>query len=125
MSGEENVDGFEVSKKSLEINFRRVGKKAKCVVYTECGADWADVPLDIQSSPCISDEEIIEISRVAKSVEQTLNCAQDIEWAVDKDLDFPESIFWLQTRPAKVATKKAVSPAVHIADLIAKKFGSF
>jgi hypothetical protein len=44
---------------------------------------------------------------------------------VDQDLNFPESIFWLQTRPAKTAAKKMVSPAVHIADLIAKKLGNF
>lgn len=67
--------------------------------------------------------EIIEISRVARSVEKALGCPQDIEWAVDQDLDFPKSLFWLQTRPAKVAAKKKVSPAVHIADLIAKKLG--
>jgi pyruvate,water dikinase len=114
-----------VNKESLEIAKRHVGKKSKCVVYTEDGADWADVSADMQSTPCISDEEIIEISRVAKSTEETLECAQDMEWAVDQDLSFPESIFWLQTRPAKVAAKRVVSPASHIADLIAKKLGGF
>ena len=121
VSGAESVDGFVVDKESLEIGARHVGKKSKCVVYTENGADWADVPENMQGMPCISDEEIIEISKVAKSVEKTQGCPQDMEWAVDKDLPFPESIFWLQTRPAKVAAKKIDSPAGHIADLIAKK----
>ena len=125
VSGAESVDGFVVDKESLEIATRHVGKKLKCVVYTENGADWADVPADMQNMPCISDEEIIEISKVAKSTEKTLECAQDMEWAVDQDLSFPESIFWLQTRPAKVAAKKIDSPASHIADLIAKKLGGF
>jgi pyruvate,water dikinase len=125
VSGAESVDGFVVNKESLEIAKRHVGNKSKCVVYTEDGADWADVSADMQSTPCISDEEIIEISRVAKSTEETLECAQDMEWAVDQDLSFPESIFWLQTRPAKVAAKRVVSPASHIADLIAKKLGGF
>ena len=39
--------------------------------------------------------EIIEISRVARSVEKALGCPQDMEWAVDQDLDFPKSLFWL------------------------------
>jgi pyruvate,water dikinase len=125
VSGAESVDGFVVNKESLEIVDRHVGKKSKCVVYTEDGADWADVPDNMRNTPCISDEEIIEISKVAKSTEKTLECAQDMEWAVDQDLSFPESIFWLQTRPAKVAAKKKVSPASHIADLIAKKLGGF
>jgi pyruvate,water dikinase len=103
------------------VSTRHVGKKTKCVVYTENGADWTDVSENMQSTPSISDEELIEISKVAKSVEKTLDCPQDMEWAIDQDLPFPESIFWLQTRPAKVAEKKIVSAAGHIADLIAKK----
>ena len=123
VSGAESVDGFVVDKESLEIVKRHVGQKTKCVVNTEKGAGWADVPEKMRGTPCISDGEIIEISRVARSVEQTLKCAQDMEWAVDQDLTFPESIFWLQTRPAKVAAKKQVSATDRIADMIAKKFG--
>jgi len=122
VSGVESVDGFVVDKKSLEIATRHVGNKVKCVVYTENGADWADVPENMQSMPCISDEEIIEISKVAKSVEKRLDCPQDMEWAVDQDLTFPESIFWLQTRPAKVQASKPKSTTDQIIDLIAKSY---
>jgi pyruvate,water dikinase len=122
VSGGESVDGFVVNKEDLGIADRHVGKKSKCVVYTEDGADWADVPANMQDMPCISDEEIIEISRVAKSTEKTLECAQDMEWAVDQDLSFPESIFWLQTRPAKVQVRKPKSTTDQIIDLIAKTY---
>ena len=125
VSGAESVDGFVVEKADLEITKRHLGRKTKCVVNTEDGADWADVPENMQGTSCVSDDEILEIARVARSVEKSLGCPQDMEWAVDQDLNFPESIFWLQTRPAKVAAKKTVSPAVHIADLIAKKLGGF
>jgi pyruvate,water dikinase len=123
VSGAESVDGFVVDKENLGIVARHVGTKVRCVVYTKDGADWADVPENMQNMPCISDEEIIEIARVAKSAEQSLGGPQDMEWAVDQDLSFPGSLFWLQTRPAKVAAKKKVSASSHIADLIAKKFG--
>jgi pyruvate,water dikinase len=123
VSGAESVDGFVVDKENLEILARHVGNKVKCVVYTKDGADWADVPEHMQNMPCISDEEIVEIARVAKSAEQSLGGPQDMEWAIDQDLSFPGSLFWLQTRPAKVAAKKKVSASSHIADLIAKKFG--
>ncbi|MEW6663764.1 MAG: PEP/pyruvate-binding domain-containing protein [Thermodesulfobacteriota bacterium] len=123
VSGAESVDGFVVDKESMEIVARHVGNKVKCVVYTKDGADWADVPAHMQSTPCISDEEILEIAGVAKSAEKTLGGPQDMEWAVDQDLPFPQSLFWLQTRPAKVAAKKIASPASHIAELIAKKLG--
>jgi len=123
VSGGESVDGFVVDKENMEIVASHVGNKVKCVVYTKDGADWVDVPEHMQSMPCISDEEILEIARVAKAAEKTLGGPQDMEWAVDQDLPFPESLFWLQTRPAKVAAKKKVSATSHIADLIAKKLG--
>ena len=123
VSGAESVDGFVVDKENLEIVARHVGNKVRCVVYTKDGADWADVPEHMQSMPCISDEEIIEIAKVAKAAEKSLGGPQDMEWAVDQDLSFPGSLFWLQTRPAKVAAKKKVSASSLIAELIAKKFG--
>jgi pyruvate, water dikinase len=123
VSGAESVDGFVVDKESMEIVARHLGNKVKCVVYTGNGADWAEVPDNMQGMACISDEEIVEIARVAKSAEKSLGGPQDMEWAVDQDLAFPGSLFWLQTRPAKVAAKKKVSASSHIADLLARKFG--
>ena len=123
VSGAESVDGFVLDKERMEIVARHVGNKMKCVVYTKDGADWADVPSPMQNMPCISDEEILEIAKVAKSAEKGLGGPQDMEWAVDQDLPFPASLFWLQTRPAKVAAKKMVSASSHIAELIAKKLG--
>jgi len=122
VSGAESVDGFVVNKEDLEITQRQVGNKVKCVVRLEKGAEWAEVPENMQNMPCISDEEIIEISRIAKAVEKKLECAQDMEWAIDQDLLFPENIFWLQTRPAKVQAKTPQSTTDQIVNLIAKRF---
>ena len=124
VSGAESVDGFVVDKENMEIVARHVGNKVKCVVYTKDGADWVDVPEHMQSMPCISDEEILEIARVAKAAEKTLGGPQDMEWAIDQDLDFPESLFWLQTRPAKVGIRKPESAADRIIDLMAKFYRS-
>jgi len=124
VSGAESVDGFVVDKENLEIVGRHVGNKVKCVMYTKDGADWVNVPEHMQTMPCISDEEILEIARVAKAAEKTLGGPQDMEWAVDQDLPFPESLFWLQTRPAKVAIKKPESATERIIDLMAKFYRS-
>lgn len=118
VSGAESVDVFEVDKK-------RAGNKMRGVFYTETGADWADIPTRIQRAPCIGGKEIIEVARIAKSAGEFLGFPQDMEWAIDQDINFPRNIFWLQTRPAKVAARKADSPTSHIADLIAKKFLGF
>ena len=125
VSGDESVDTFQVDKNILEIASKHTGNKRRGVFYTETGADWADVPARIRCIPCILDEEVVEIARVAKSVEEILESPQDMEWAIDQDIDLPRNIFWVQTRPAKVAAKKIDSASNHIADLMAKKFRGF
>jgi len=123
VSGAESVDSFMVDKGSLEVTGKNVGKKARCVIYRESGADWEDVDPEKQCIPCLNEEEIKEIAKYALSLEEKMGCAQDMEWAIDPDLPFPRNIFHLQTRPAKVPAKKMISPAGQIADLIAKKLG--
>jgi pyruvate,water dikinase len=125
VSGEASVDTFQVDKNTLEIASKHTGNKKRGVFYTETGVDWADVPAKKRSIPCILDEEAIEIASVAKSVEETLKSPQDMEWAIDQDMDFPRNIFWVQTRPARVAAKKFESASNHIADLMAKKYRGF
>jgi pyruvate,water dikinase len=121
VSGAESVDGFVVDKESLEIVSAQVGKKATCVVNLEKGATWAEVPENMQIISCIGNEEVVEIARVAKSVETRLGCPQDMEWAIDSGIPFPKNIFWLQTRPAKVQAATAVSVTDRILDLIVKR----
>jgi len=124
VSGVENVDRFVVDKESLEITERMVGKKTKQVLNKGKGVAWEEVPLDKQSLPSLSDGEIKEVAKLAKTLEERLGCPQDIEWAVDSDFPFPQNIFLLQTRPAKVAVSKFGSPTDRIIDLIAKKFSA-
>jgi pyruvate,water dikinase len=121
VSGAESVDGFVVNKKRLEIEGAHIGYKSKCVMYSDKGADWVDVPDKMRRLPCINDDEVLEIAGIARSTEESLGRPQDMEWAIDQDIPFPESLFWLQTRQAKAAPKKVESVAGHIADLMAKK----
>jgi pyruvate,water dikinase len=124
VSGAESVDGFVVNKKGLEIEGAHIGYKSKYVIHSDKGADWADVPDKMRRLPCISEDEVREIARIARSTEESLGRPQDMEWAIDQDIPFPGSLFWLQTRRAKVAPKKVESAAGHIADLLAKKFSN-
>jgi pyruvate, water dikinase len=122
VSGTESIDGFVVDKENLEIINKHVGKKEKCVMNMEKGAEWTEVPANMQNIVSISDEEIKEIAKIAKSLEETAGCAQDMEWAIDQDLPFPQNIFYLQTRPAKVAVKKSESASEQLADKLVSSF---
>jgi pyruvate,water dikinase len=125
VSGAESVDHFVVDKASLKVTERNVGRKTRCVVNKDKGAGWEDVPIHMQTVSCLNEEEAVEIAKLARSLEERLGCAQDVEWAVDQDLPFPRNIFHLQTRPAKVQARKPKSSTEQIADLIAKSFRTF
>ena len=101
VSGAENVDKFMLDKGTLQILERTVGKKSKCVAMKEMGAEWIEVPREKQDIPCLNDDEILEVAKLAKHLEERFGRPQDMEWAIDEEMSFPEGLFLLQTRPAK------------------------
>ena len=122
VSGAECVDGFIVRKQDLAILSKNVGNKTRCVMNVGNGADWVDVPENMRGMPCLDDQEVVEIAKLAMALEEKLGCPQDVEWAIDEDLPFPGNLFHLQTRPAKVQAKKPVSATDRIIDLLAKRY---
>jgi len=70
------------------------------------------VPQSRQSTPCIEDQEIKELVRVAKRIEDHYGSPQDIEWAIDKDFSFPENIFIVQSRPETVWSQRPKEPVL-------------
>lgn len=108
VSGEVTNDQWLIDKVTLEIIERRVATKT-----TECQFDpergeifYKDIPPEKQSKPCLSDEEMLELVRQGKRIEKYFGAPQDIEWAIDADLQFPENILFVQTRPETIWSKK-------------------
>jgi len=122
VSGAESVDRFVVDKEAFTILDIYIGRKAKQVITKKRGADWDDVPLEKQSIPCLSNDEIVAVAKLAILLEESLGEPQDIEWAIDPDFTPPNNVFLLQTRPAKVAANKPESVTDRMIDLIAKRF---
>ena len=124
VSGAENVDRFVVDKDAFTILDAYIGKKAKQLITKTREVYWDDVPLEKQSMPCISNDEIVAIAKLALLLEERLGEPQDIEWAIDPAYTPPNNVFLLQTRPVKVAAKKPESVTDRMIDLIAKRFYS-
>jgi pyruvate,water dikinase len=108
VSGAVTPDDFVVDKNTLKIIERRIAKKT--VQYLrdpDTGKTvHLDVPVEKQEQPCLNDEEIIKLAELAKRIEQHYGKAQDIEWAIDSDLSFPDNIFIVQSRPETVWSLK-------------------
>jgi pyruvate,water dikinase len=110
VSGIVNPDDFVVDKKNMKIRERRIARKT--VMYLrdpDTGKTvHLDVPEDKQKVPCVSDEEIGRLAELANLIEKHYKKPMDIEWAIDKDLSFPKSIFVVQARPETVWSAKTM-----------------
>lgn len=107
VSGVVTPDRFVVDKVIFEINERAISPKTvECVYDGETGTIHCEVPPARQKVPCIDDQEILELVKVAKRIEEHYGFPQDIEWAIDRDLPFPENIFIVQSRPETVWSQR-------------------
>jgi len=113
VSGAVTPDKFTVDKVVFEISERTISPKTiECVYDAEKGVIHCDVPLSRQNAPCIDDQEIKELVRVAKRIEDHYGSPQDIEWAIDQDFPFPQNIFIVQSRPETVWSHRPRQPVL-------------
>ncbi|GAB4261322.1 MAG: hypothetical protein Kow0092_10790 [Deferrisomatales bacterium] len=121
VSGDIDPDSFTVDKATGTIE-RHISHKTRWVVPNGKGTTMADVPPELQDAPCLEDEEIREIVRIAKSVEEHFGVPQDMEWVIDKDLPFPDNVIWVQARPARYTAKRAGADTDYLVDQMARLF---
>ena len=120
VGGEAMPDVYILDKASLEIIDQKLGSKGRYITFKEVGVAEEDTPTEKRCTFCLSDEEAKEVGRLGKILESHFNVPQDMEWAIEQDLDFPESVILLQTRPEVIAKKK--KPADQVIDLMLTRF---
>lgn len=108
VGGVVNPDRYVIDKNTLEVIERTIGHKLLKITSQEKGTVEEEVPPGEQDVSCLTDEELLEIARLAKELESRFGEPQDMEWAIDSALRFPQNVFLLQTRPVVVA--KRTSP---------------
>jgi pyruvate,water dikinase len=108
VSGSVNPDKFVVDKVVLETSDRTVSTKhVECVYDPDKGEVVnADIAEDMQCVCCLEDQEVKELVQMAKVIEKHYGRPMDIEWAIDKDLEFPENVFIVQARPETVWSQR-------------------
>jgi len=107
VSGSTAIDEWVVNKVSMQIIERKISeKKIYYDLVKETGKPaYIELPLEKQNVACMTDEEVIELAKMAKRVEKHFGVAQDIEWAIDKDLSSLGNLMLLQARPEKTFEK--------------------
>ncbi|MBC7130055.1 phosphoenolpyruvate synthase, partial [Candidatus Bathyarchaeota archaeon] len=109
VSGAVTPDEFIVDKRTMKIIEKRIAtKKVQYVRDPKTGNTvHLNVPSEMQNKPCISEDEVLKLAELAKKIEAHYGSPQDIEWAIDQDLEFPNNIFIVQSRPETVWSTKA------------------
>lgn len=112
VGGSVTPDHYAVDRESFEVVKSWISPKTiefvrdQVTGHTVCRA----VDDSRQNLPAISKEELIQLAKMAVSIEEHYGRPQDIEWAVDGDLAMPDSLLILQSRPVTVwGGKKAAS----------------
>jgi len=120
VGGEALPDVYVLKKESLEIVEKKLGKKSRYVTCKELGVAEEDCPADLSNIFCLREEEAREIGKMGILLEKHFGVPQDVEWAIDRDLELPKNIILLQTRAEVIAQKKA--PVDQVVDLMLSRF---
>jgi pyruvate,water dikinase len=120
VSGQVTPDYWTVERDSGRILERRTD--GKLVWSVLAGADegggrgtvLAPLPAELAQAPCLSDDEVRYICRQAAAIEAAEGAPQDVEWAIARDAEIPDSVYFLQHRPETTwgtTTPPASAPA--------------
>jgi pyruvate,water dikinase len=102
VSGHVTPDHWTVDRASGRVLTERVGTKSAWTAYdaTAGRAVLGPLPGELAGRVCLSEEEVRYICEQAVAIEAASGgVPQDVEWAVARDLPFPDSVFFLQHRP--------------------------
>ncbi|MBS7611387.1 phosphoenolpyruvate synthase [Candidatus Bathyarchaeota archaeon] len=104
VSGAVTPDRFVVDKATLKVLSKEIAEKT--VEYVRDPKTGKTLHVEVSPErrhiPCLTDGEIVELAKLAKHIEEHYGKPQDIEFAIDRDIPFPENIFIVQSRPETV-----------------------
>ena len=106
VSGSITPDRYVVSKDKLEILEKHVAKQTWMITKVDDRNEHVEVKPELQERQKITDDEIIQLAKYGKEIEEHYKWPQDIEWAIAGG-----EIFIVQSRP--ITTLKKGGEAVE------------
>jgi pyruvate,water dikinase len=109
VGGEITPDRYGVDKVTFELRVRSIARKGFADRFdTATGAiRRAELDAAAGSAPCVSDEEVVALATLGKSIEQAFGRPMDVEWAIGPGPQGPRSVHLLQARPETVRSNQA------------------
>ncbi|PKG54219.1 PEP/pyruvate-binding domain-containing protein [Halomonas sp. MES3-P3E] len=102
---------FTVDKVTLEILDRKTVEQTEMYCFDPAAGEVALVPMKGErcQTPCLNDEQVLELTRLAKQIERQRGAPQDIEWAVSEQGE----VRVLQVRPETVWSRRETKSLVE------------
>ena len=97
VGGEAATDSWVVDTSNLTVVERRINEKEHCIVASEIGTEVKELQSEDRNKPCLSDIQIIEVTKKVKQIEQDFGSPQDVEWAF-----MNSTLYILQSRPQTI-----------------------
>jgi pyruvate,water dikinase len=112
VNGEVTPDRVCVDKVLLEIRSRSIGTKTIAYRFDPSvqGTCVVAVPPELQTQPCLTDSEALQLASLGKRMERAMGRPQDMEWAIGPGPTGPRDVFLLQARPETVWSQKTRQP---------------
>jgi pyruvate,water dikinase len=124
VQGAVSPDEFIVFKPTLELGYepiieKNLGKKDRKMIYGDDPGQLTkivNVQKDYQQRFCLTDEQVLELSRSVSLIEKyysnkkDLWCPMDVEWAVD---GLTNRLFIVQARPETIHSQKDLTKLVE------------
>lgn len=106
VSGHVTPDHWSVDRASGQVLTARVGAKRAWAVFSPADDQQhgrvvlSPLPDHLAGQACLTEDEVRYICARAAAIESAAGgVPQDVEWAVARNLPFPDSVFFLQHRP--------------------------
>jgi phosphoenolpyruvate synthase/pyruvate phosphate dikinase len=107
VGGEVTPDRFLIDKVTLDLRDREIGRKA--IAY-RVDADHRvrrhRLAMTEEVRPCLDEGEAIALARAGRQIERALGSPQDIEWALGPGPAGERSMFFLQSRPETIWSRR-------------------
>lgn len=103
VQGTVTPDNYIVDKETLTIADKTINNKnIELVRLQDGGVEERQVPEDIATKPCLTDEQVIQLAGYAKQIEEHYGCYMDTEWSLDQD----NKLWMVQARPETVWSQR-------------------
>lgn len=110
VGGNVRPDRYIVDKATMQIVQRDIARKTiEHIPNHDSGLTMkTEVPRERQSIPCLTDETVLELAKVAREIEDHYQTPQDIEFAIEESKTGEQEVYIVQARPETFWSKMKV-----------------